>query len=114
MATPWIPDSLGGIWIPDSNRWQDSLSCILDPKAQDPRFHKQKFSLHGAQLARCSNSGIGKKIACAIGILGFGIREYWDAHQGFQNTNSTFNESEIPQYLESRIHHIFTVQGGDI
>ena len=62
---------VSGIWIPDSNRWRDSVSCIPDPKAQDSRFHKQKCSLHEAQLekniycpnkvTRCSNSGIRKK-----------------------------------------------------
>ena len=40
----WIPSRgiltfVGGTWIPDS------LSCILDSRAQDSGFHKQKF--HG-------------------------------------------------------------------
>ncbi|CAH3150596.1 unnamed protein product [Porites lobata] len=67
---------VSGIWIPDSNRWRDSVSCIPDPKARDSRFHKQKCSLHEAQLGkniycpnkvtRCSNSGIRKKIASPL------------------------------------------------
>ena len=43
---------VSGIWIPDSNCWRDSVSCIPDPKAQDSPFHKQKCSLHEAQLGK--------------------------------------------------------------
>ena len=32
-----------GFWIPIVTRILDSLSCIPDTKAQDSRFHKQKF-----------------------------------------------------------------------
>ena len=32
-----------GFWIPIATRIPDSLSCIPDTKAQDSRFHKQKF-----------------------------------------------------------------------
>ena len=32
-----------GFWIPVLNRILDSLSCIPYSKAQDSRFHKQKF-----------------------------------------------------------------------
>ena len=87
---------VSGIWIPDSNRWRDSVSCIPDPKAQDSRFHKQKCSLHEAQLGkniycpnkvtRCSNSGIRKKIACSI-------RNPWLRNQGIPGC-----WSRIPEY----------------
>ena len=32
-----------GFWIPVISRILDSLSCILDSKAQDSRFHNKKF-----------------------------------------------------------------------
>ena len=87
---------VSGIWIPDSNRWRHSVSCIPDPKAQDSRFHKQKCSLHEVQLgkniycpnkvARCSNYGIHKKIACSI-------RNPWLRNQGIPGC-----WSRIPEY----------------
>ena len=52
-STKWIPDSrfldpgfpVCGTWISDTNpQWDFGfLSCILDFKAQDSRFYKQKF-----------------------------------------------------------------------
>ena len=49
----WVPDSsVSRTWIPDSNcQWYlRFLSCILNSKAQDFRFHKQKFLDCGIQI----------------------------------------------------------------
>ena len=46
LCKSWILDST--LWIPDSGfqglTFPDSFGCILDSKAQDSGFHRQKFT----------------------------------------------------------------------
>ena len=61
-STPWISDSrqlirvfFGGFWIPILSRIPDSLSFILDSKALDSGFQKEKF--HGLRNPDSSTLG---------------------------------------------------------